>query len=194
MTGIASTLHSTLHNDTFSPNHSTMFNLLSYTGIKGYYILFFISILLLRNTHHFLALYLAGFGFNLLVNILLKSIIKQPRPNENEALFNIHVAHHKHIGFDRYGMPSGHAQSVVFSTIFVYLSLYSHKYINYILLLFIVISIITFSQRIVFNEHSVTQVLVGATIGGTLAYIFFIFSTSLITGKLRFKPDDFAPF
>lgn len=176
------------------PNHSTMFNILSYTGIKGYYILLVASIILLRNTHHFLALYLAGFGFNYLINILLKSILKQPRPNENEALFNIHVLHHKHIGIDRYGMPSGHAQMAFFSTIFVYLSLHSHKYINYILLLFIIITLITCSQRVVFNEHTITQVLVGAIVGSIVAYIFFNFSTSLITGKLRFKPDDFAPF
>jgi len=180
--------------DAVSPNHSTIFNLFSYVGIKGYYILFFASILLLRNTHHFLALYLAGVGFNYITNILLKSIIKQPRPNENEALFNIHILHHKHMGFDRYGMPSRHAQLAVFSTIFIYLSLQSHKYIKTIFLFFIIVTIITCSQRVVFNEHTVAQVLAGGACGAVLAYIFFTFSTSLITGKLRFKPDDFAPF
>jgi membrane-associated phospholipid phosphatase len=178
----------------FPPNHSAIFNAFSYTGMKGYYILFFLSIFLLRNTHHYLALYIAGFGFNYLSNLLLKSIIKQPRPNENEALFNIHVLHHKHIGIERYGMPSRHAQLAVFSTIFIYLSLQSHKYIKPIFLFFIIISIITCSQRVVFNEHTVAQVLVGGACGAVLAYIFFTFSTSLITGKLRFKPDDFAPF
>ncbi len=187
-------LPSTLQNEAFPPNHSTAFNIFAYTGIKGYYILLVISVFLLRNTHHYLALYLAGYGFNYLINHLLKSIIKQPRPSENEAIFNIHVAHHKHIGFDRYGMPSQHAQLAVFTTIFIYLSLRSHKYIHYIFLFFIIITIITCSQRIVFNEHTVTQVIAGAVIGGVLAYIFFIFSNSLITGKLRFKPDDLAPF
>jgi membrane-associated phospholipid phosphatase len=177
----------------FPPNHSTIFNVLSYTGVKGYYILFFVSVILLRNTYHYLALYIAGFGFNYILNLLLKSIIKQPRPNENEALFNIHVLHHKHLGFDRYGMPSRHAQLAVFSTIFIYLSLYSHKNIKTIFLFYIIISVITCSQRVVFNEHTVTQVLVGGACGAVLAYIFFTFSTSLITGKLRFKPDDLAP-
>ena len=178
----------------FPPNHSTIFNAFSYTGINGYYILFFVSLFLLRNSHNFLALYIAGFGFNYLANLLLKSIIKQPRPNENEALFNIHMLHHKHIGVERYGMPSRHAQLVAFSTIFIYLSLQSHKYIHSIFLFFIIMTIITCSQRVVFNEHTVAQVIAGAFIGGGLAYIFFTFSSSLITGKLRFKPDDFAPF
>jgi membrane-associated phospholipid phosphatase len=176
----------------FPPNHSAIFNVLSYTGVKGYYILFFLSVILLRNTYNYLALYIAGFGFNYILNLLLKSIIKQPRPNENEALFNIHVLHHKHLGFDRYGMPSRHAQLAVFSTIFIYLSLYSHKNIKTIFLFYIIITIITCSQRVVFNEHTVTQVLVGGACGAVLAYIFFTFSTSLITGKLRFKADDFA--
>ena len=192
MTGSPSALYNDNSYHSY-PNHSTIFNVLSYTGNKSYYILLVISVLLLRNTHHYLALYLAGFGFNYLINILFKSILKQPRPNENEALFNIHVLHNKHVGFDRYGMPSRHAQLAVFSTIFIYLSLQSHKYIKTIFLFFIIMTIITCSQRIVFNEHTVAQVLVGALIGGILAYIFFIFSTSLITGKLRFKPDDFAP-
>lgn len=193
MTGLSTALYNDASYHSY-PNHSTMFNILSYTGIKGYYILLFISIFLLRNTPSFLALYLSGFGFNYLANLLLKSIIKQPRPNENEALFNIHVLHNKNIGVDRYGMPSRHAQLVFFSTIFIYLSLHSHKYINYILLFYIIITIITCSQRIVFNEHSITQVIAGAVIGSILAYTFFIFSSSLIAGKLRFKPDDLAPF
>lgn len=180
--------------DVVSPNHSTIFNLFSYIGVKGYYILFFVSLFLLRNSHNFLALYLAGFGFNYIVNLMLKSILKQPRPNENEALFNIHVLHRKHLGFDHYGMPSRHAQLTVFSTIFIYLSLQSHKYIHSIFLFYIIMTIISCSQRVVFNEHTVMQVLVGGACGAVLAYIFFTFSTSLITGKLRFKPDDFAPF
>jgi membrane-associated phospholipid phosphatase len=179
--------------DPFPPDHSDIFNLFSYVGIKGYYILFFVSVFLLRNTHHYLALYLAGFGFNYILNLLLKPILKQPRPNENEALFNIHLLHRKHLGFERYGMPSRHSQLAVFSTIFIYLSLYSHKYIKPIFLFYIIITIITCSQRVVLNEHTVAQVLVGGACGAVLAYIFFTFSTSLITGKLRFKPDDFAP-
>lgn len=193
MTGLSTALYNDASYHSY-PNHSTIFNILSYTGIIGYYILFFLSIILLRNAHRFLALYIAGFGFNYLANLLLKTIFKQPRPNENEALFNIHVLHNKYIGVDRYGMPSRHAQLVFFSTIFIYLSLYSHKYINYILLFYIIITIIICSQRIVFNKHTIAQVLAGAVVGSILAYAFFIFSSSLISGKLRFKPDDFAPF
>jgi membrane-associated phospholipid phosphatase len=86
-------------------------------------------------------------------------------------------------------MPSGHSQSVLFSTIFIYLSLHDIK----ILLLYLFIDIITLVQRVVDNHHTVKQVIVGSIVGCLLGYVAFKFAQTNIEGKKSAKKDDFGP-
>ena len=174
-------------------------DLLNMFGENGPIILYLYSLYILwsKNTLYFY--YNIGFVFNTLVNIVLKVWIKQSRPpnprvgydydlvlqsikNDKSHLF-------KPIAFfNIYGMPSGHAQSVLYSTIFIYLSRVSNRITSF----FIFLSFLTLIQRIAFNFHTLLQVIVGTVVGTVIAYIIYTFSQQKLKGKLREKPDDEA--
>jgi membrane-associated phospholipid phosphatase len=86
-------------------------------------------------------------------------------------------------------MPSGHAQSVFFSTVFIYLALKDIK----ITVLYLIISLLTMYQRVLFNSHTVLQVLAGALVGILFAGFIYFMARQKITGKLRAKKDDNGP-
>jgi membrane-associated phospholipid phosphatase len=83
-------------------------------------------------------------------------------------------------------MPSGHTQSIFYSTSFIFLAFNKTSY----LLFFILISLITMSQRIILNHHTYLQVLVGGIVGFIMANIFFFISQQKLKGDIREKPDD----
>jgi membrane-associated phospholipid phosphatase len=91
--------------------------------------------------------------------------------------------------FDLFGMPSGHAQSAFFSTIYIYLAL---KDVN-ITLIYFALSILICVQRVYSNYHSVSQVLIGSIVGILLAYFVFFIFKSKIKGIIREKKDDEGP-
>jgi membrane-associated phospholipid phosphatase len=91
---------------------------IDYIGYLGPFLLLLSSIILLRTKGTLLSVYVVGYVLNLIINVILKDIIKQPRPSEDLSIFNASVAHGKRISFDRYGMPSGHAQMAFYSTTF----------------------------------------------------------------------------
>jgi undecaprenyl-diphosphatase len=135
--------------------------------------------------------YIFGFLFNTLLNIILKLLIRQPRPSEDKYLFNIlkNVNNVKMIDFDKYGMPSGHAQYAFYSTVFIYLALKDIK----ITAIYLIIALITCFQRVYFKNHTIMQVIVGMMIGSILGYLFYHYSMRLIKGSLKSKKDDNAP-
>ena len=70
---------------------------------------------------------------------------------------------------EKYGMPSGHTQMVVFCSMFLYLLGKS----PYIVLGSVVLSIIVMFQRYYTNVHTIKQIIVGAFLGGFNAWLFF---------------------
>ena len=86
-------------------------------------------------------------------------------------------------------MPSGHAQSALYSTLFIYLAL---KKTN-ILYLYLLFSFLIVTQRVVYNHHTIFQVIVGAFIGALFAYFVFSLAEKKIKNRIREKPDDFGP-
>ncbi len=100
-----------------------------------------------------------------LLNIILKSIIKEPRP-KNQIKFNGKIAQY-------YGMPSGHAQSATFnSVIFCYQINNIYAYI-----FSIIICIITFYQRYKYRRHTILQIFFGSITG--LLFGYFCLNTFL---------------
>jgi membrane-associated phospholipid phosphatase len=93
---------------------------------------------------------------NSIINLTLKQIIREPRPNNNEKRFN----------FDRYGMPSGHAQAVWF---IVFYNL--NKTNERITALLSVLALATCIQRIYTERHTLEQVIVGSFIGSMLGFM-----------------------
>jgi membrane-associated phospholipid phosphatase len=172
-----------------------MFEIFKKLGQFSPFLLFFISIFLLRNKNNLLFYYVVFFVIGLLINLILKGLIQESRPSIDTKTFNLMMKSkdryiYKHgIPYDIFGMPSGHSQSVLFSTIFIYLSLHDIK----ILLLYLFIDIITLVQRVVDNHHTVKQVIVGSIVGCLLGYVAFKFAQTNIEGKKSAKKDDFGP-
>jgi membrane-associated phospholipid phosphatase len=164
-------------------------------GQNGTTILTLLSIFLLRDKNTFLFYYLFGLFIEIIFNIVLKGIIKQPRPCFNSKELQLALKNNKRfvykdgIPYDLFGMPSGHSEWCLYTTSYVYLVL---KKTNW-LYVYLIISAITMSQRVVFKHHTISQVIVGASIGTFLGYIIYKISLNNIKGNIREKPDDNAP-
>jgi len=172
-----------------------MFSLFKKIGENGPIILLFITIFLLRNKYNLLFYYILFFIISLLLNIFLKGIIQQARPSIDDKTFKLMMKNkeryiYKHgIPYDIFGMPSGHSQSVLMSTIFIYLSLHDIK----IALLYLFITSVTLIQRVIENHHTVLQVLIGSIIGLALGYVAYKMAQTNIEGKKTAKKDDYGP-
>jgi membrane-associated phospholipid phosphatase len=169
--------------------------ILNYLGGFGPIILFLYSVYLLWNKQNLLFYYTIGFFSNSLLNTILKGIIQQPRPLEDVNLFNLAIKNvnkdifRNGLPFDLFGMPSGHAQSVLFSTVFIYLALKKQT----ILLFYLFVSGFTMFQRVYNNYHTILQIIVGNIIGALFAWFVFHLAQQKLKGRIREKHDDFGP-
>ena len=164
-------------------------------GAFGPVILFIFSCYLLRNKETLLYYYNIGFFINSILNIVLKGILQQPTPSEDIKQFNLALNSGKRfifkdgVPFDIFGMPSGHAQSSLFSTVYLYFAL---KNLN-ILYIYLFLSLVTVSQRVVYKFHTLLQVMIGSMIGALLGYYIYYLSQQRLKGIIREKKDDYAP-
>ena len=153
--------------------------ILLFLGEMGPYFLFFLSLLLLLlNKSILLVYYIFGFVINLFINMIIKHLIKEPRPTHKyEKNFNERV---KTFSADKYGMPSGHSQTIFYSFMFI------HKSFNniYLSLFYLLICANTLYQRINSGYHSINQVLVGSIIGLIVGYIAYISSKKKLMNEL----------
>jgi membrane-associated phospholipid phosphatase len=164
-------------------------------GKFGPLLLLINSLYLLWHKDNLFYYYLCGYFLNWILNLVLKGIIKEPRPSEDPKLFNIALKHSIRFKFvngyphDIFGMPSGHAQSAFFSTIFIYLALKDIK----ITIGYLIFALLIMYQRVLFNRHSALQVLAGAIVGILFGGFIYFMARQKITGKLRPKKDDNGP-
>jgi membrane-associated phospholipid phosphatase len=126
-------------------------NLHLYIGFLGPMILFFITAYLVRDKY--LYLYVFFFIMNSVLNQLLKHIFHQRRPSHSKSIINETT--------DQYGMPSGHAQSVFFSTSFLYFVKGPFPFV----LLELCISMLTLYQRWSYRQHTINQLILGSLVG-----------------------------
>lgn len=134
-----------------------------YIGYYGPVILLVISIIIFIERTKTLITYILFFIVNILLNGVLKQLIREPRPNGN-TLFN---DSENTEGVEQFGMPSGHAQSVAYTATFLYLFTKSPD----IFIGACFIGAITIYQRYKYKRHSIGQLLVGVTIGALIAGI-----------------------
>jgi membrane-associated phospholipid phosphatase len=196
MTGVSLLFANVYINIKISPygmNISTeLFNNL---GKIGPMILNITSIYFLRNKHTLLFYYIIGGFSDAILNLILKGLIQHPRPSENMEAFRLALTHGRRflfndgLPYDIFGMPSGHAESVFFSTTFIYCAL-KNKYIIYG---YLALSLIVTSQRVVMGHHTPFQVLVGAIVGATFGLFVYYLATLNIKGHITEKLDDFGP-
>ena len=164
-------------------------------GAYSTFYIYVLSVYLLRDKQNLLFYYVIGFFVNTLLNLVLKGIIQQPRPFEDINIFNLAIGNGKRfifkdgIPYDIFGMPSGHTQTVLFSTVFVYFALRNKK----ILYIYLIISLITMCQRVTFNHHTISQVVMGAIAGGCFGYVVYYLCKEKIKGHITEKKDDYGP-
>jgi membrane-associated phospholipid phosphatase len=164
-------------------------------GEYGPILLIFLSWYLLWNNNNLFFYYTVGIFTNAIINIILKGIIQEPRPLFDTKKVNLMKINAKQyffqngIPFDIFGMPSGHAQAVFFSTVFIYLSLKQ----NNLLYIYIPLSLLICYKRVELEYHSITQIIVGSIVGASFAYFMYNLAREKIKGKIKEKPDDNAP-
>ena len=159
------------------------YDFLGYLGHWSPKLVFVLSILLLiKSPSKIILCYLLGQLCNTIFNYVAKDIIRQPRPSSEtfhyfkwNSLEDQYCLTNK-MGAQKYGMPSGHAQSVAFSLIFIHYALRNSK----ITTLFLFLSLITIIQRVIYQNHSIEQVLAGTIVGACLGYVFWNYATPII--------------
>lgn len=137
-------------------------------GFYGPIFLILINIYYLCDIYFWLCIYLLFVVINTFVNKGLKLLIKEPRPNNWNAFASFEILS----GSEKYGMPSGHTQSAMFSVMFYYF-MFDIDEVLYIMLL---ITAITSYQRYHNNNHSLLQILIGLCIGGIFAWAVYYFA------------------
>ena len=152
-------------------------------GTTAPYTLFIISIFLLRNLKYYLFFYILGFSLNNLLNISLKLLIKEPRPQDDTKFIELLG---NRVGHDKYGMPSGHAQNCFFSLVYITLALNQPT----ITLFYIGMSFICIIQRYEYKNHTLIQLFFGSIVGILFAYLIYFFSGKFILGKVNGRKDD----
>jgi hypothetical protein len=150
--------------------------------------LFFISlfILFLEEKYIFLYSYILFFLFNLLINYILKIILKHPKPNENIDLF--HFIQEK-IEYERFGTPSANCQSSLFSSFFI---LFSTKNLFYFFI-YLFLSFYVIYQEIQNNISYYYQIFIAAIIGIIISIIAYQLSLLFLKGKVELKEEENAP-
>ena len=169
-------------------------------GFYGPVLIFCIAIYLLYKTPILITTFIIGYILNILFNYLLKGIFRMPRPNENMKKFDAEIRMNKYMELDRFGMPSGHAQTMLYSLVFVSFALLSKQNKvkglntgkNWIALM-VLLSITTLAQRVHFMWHSLIQIFVGSIIGALIGYGFFYYSQVRSRGSLAIKEEQNAP-
>jgi hypothetical protein len=114
---------------------------------------------------------------NHILNGILKSTIREPRPGQSKSIESDKLNLDLVGNIEKYGMPSYHAQSVFFSTTFLYL-----VQRNPALLFFeFIICTITLYQRFKYKRHDMRQLTVGSFIGIGFAILCFTLTNQYLS-------------
>ena len=132
----------------------------------------------LWGSNKYLLTYVCFFLVNMSVNKWIKLWVRQPRPTGGKSILG-EVYGEIYGGADEYGMPSAHAQSVLYSVVYLYLA---KGHIAW-LLPGLGIATLTIYQRWLYRRHTLAQLFVGAMCGGIVAYIANFAANRWITEK-----------
>ena len=141
-------------------------------GWLGPFIVMSISVYSLWNQRYLYG-YLFFYVCSSFTNTLLKNIFKQARPTNGRSIMN-----EEYSGVQKYGMPSYHAQSCMYSIVFLYLA----KKSTYLILIELFIVAATLYQRWFYRRHTVEQLGVGMVVGSMIGYLgYFVTTQFLVT-------------
>ena len=106
-------------------------------------------------------------GVNYELNNILKNWIKEPRPVNPLSYIDDHLIK----GAQLYGMPSGHAQIISFTIMYLIL----RKGHPYLLFFCFFVGMLTLIQRWKYRKHTLQQLMGGVFVGSLFAcFIFWI--------------------
>jgi len=158
-----------------------------YIGIFAPIILFILSLFFFRNKPTYLLFFIGGTILNNILNAILKLCIKEPRPSGDSRAIEIGVTNGERISFDKFGMPSGHAQNCGFALAFITLSLNS----PWITGLYLIITVISLFQRYLYNNHNILQLIIGFITGLGFGYAMYSITSNYVRGNIKMKKDDY---
>ena len=140
---------------------------LHYIGYYGPVTLLMVIVMLLRRSSllslHTCTEILLWESGNLLLNVTLKSLIRQERPPNQINLLKFDYTDAK-----QYGMPSGHSQQVA-AAVYLILSLTKSRTI---IALALSQSIATTFQRVLTRKHTLGQVVAGIIVGTIYSHLW----------------------
>lgn len=145
-------------------------------GYYGPVILFAFGLYALFERTPFYIAFVFGNISNSLLNMVLKNIIREPRPSPVIKYDDIK-------SYDYYGFPSGHAQSVFFSLAFVFLAKGPAAFI----FIMACISVLTLYQRWKYKKHSVKQLFAGSIVGILYAVFVIYLTNNYLTNNYQIK-------
>ena len=166
-----------------------LYLLRDYIGLFAPIILLFLSLFLLRNKKKYLYLFFYGFILNNILNIILKVAIKETRPTDEQKVIEIGIANGARISFDKFGMPSGHAQNCAYCLAFITM-VFNDPFIT---AFYTIITFNTLFQRYLYNNHTILQLVIGSFIGLLFGFIIYTIANKNIMGNIKMKKDDDAP-
>lgn len=143
-------------------------------GYYGPLLLIGINMYNLYDRFFWSVIYILFVIINTYINKELKKWIKEPRPIGWKSFATFERLENE----ESYGMPSGHAQSAMFSVMFYYL-LFG---IDEVLYVMIFITSLTIYQRWHNKNHTIYQLIMGLFVGG-----FFGWSVYYIAKKYKKK-------
>lgn len=144
-----------------------------FIGVYTPIILFIFSIIILCYNKYLLYFFIISSIFNILINCILKILIKQSRPIQLKTQKNfLEKPNNQLTGPNKYGMPSGHAQFCGFTTSYIY---FTNSYNYLYIFTFLLFSLICVVQRVFYKNHTILQVYIGYIIGICIGYSSFIF-------------------
>jgi membrane-associated phospholipid phosphatase len=158
-------------------------------GFSAPGIMLVISTLILRNRTTTLKVFISGYFLNGILNALLKYVFKEARPTDDWQVLQIGIAHNKRLGFDKYGMPSGHAQHCGYILAFMTLAVND----PYVTGAFSIISLICLYQRYLYQNHTILQIIIGFFTGIGSGYLLYGVSSKKLIGNIKMKVDDDGP-
>jgi len=148
-----------------------VFKVLDLVGYFTPLLLFFVTSFLLFHNKLFWLAFAVGLPLNIGTNILLKLIFHQPRPSGDRVhIFTLGLKETElrtnTLFSDGYGMPSSHAQIAFFCTAMVHYALGN----VFITATYLLVALNSVRERLVYKNHNVFQVAVGALLGLFLGF------------------------
>lgn len=152
-----------------------MENILDLVGFFGPVILMATSVIKLSNQKSYLVGYLVFYFINDAINQICKVIVKEERPKNTKSIIG-----EPYVGADKYGMPSRHAESMLFSTTYLFLVKGSVP----ILLVESFICALTLYQRLKYRQHTAEQLIVGSLMGMVIAFAGYYLTNNYILSNV----------